>query len=149
MVNYILNEGEHYLTIDINSNSALHKSYFYFELKDYIEGKITESQFKTGANNFVKYADMHYDPVVSMAGTIVGVINGFVPSKKATVAGYCKHAADMFNQLSYDIARSIYPKWEIRMIVKRVSTNDGSYIDIPIGRTITGYYTPTGQKLMS
>ena len=147
MANIKLTESEHYQTIVINANSALKKSDYYFELSRFVRGKITESTFKTVAETFLKAAgENNPNAAISGAATIVGVINDFVPSMEDKVVKNCEHSSKMFDELKESIQDSAFPKWEVKLMVKRYKTNDGSYLDIPVGRTITGYYTSTGQK---
>lgn len=148
MSNYILTESEHFQTIVINANSARYKAKYFFDLAEFVEGKITDSTFKRTVETFLIVAgENNPNAVIAGASTIVGVLNNFVPSKKATVKTNCERAANMFVKLRNSIEDSAYPKWEVKLIIKRYKTNDGSHIDVPVGHTVTGYYTPTGEKL--
>lgn len=145
---YTLTENEFFQTIDINANSARYKANYYFELSRFVDGKIAESTFKKSAEGFLKAAgENNPNSMVSNAATVVGVLDTLVPTMQTKVSDNCIHASDLFTGLQTSIGGSIYPKWEVKLVVKRYKTNTGSYIDVPIGYQTTGYYTPSGAKV--
>lgn len=145
---YTLTANEFFQTIDINANSARYKANYFFELSRFVEGKISEGTFKSLAESFLKSAgDNNPNGVVADAATVVGVINNFIPSMETKVKNNCEHSSQLFSDLRYAIEDSIYPKWEVKLIVTRYKLNTGTYIDVPLGYSVTGYYTPTGQKV--
>ena len=145
---YTLTENEFFRTIDVTESSAKARMNAYFVMKDYIADKITESTFKT---NYEKYLgdggeiNAHLLPDVSVA--LLKIINQYYPSKKTSITNACIQATSYFLNLKDDIGRSEFPKWEVKLLYTRFKASDGSYIDIPTGGTVTGKYTPTGQKI--
>ena len=139
-----LTENEFFRKTDITVNSANAKARAWFDYKELIMGNVSESTFKKGLD---KYVDGDVPFVPDMAGVIAAVISAYYPGKKAKAFEACINASAYMYSVESAIKNDIYPKYEINILYKRYKASDGSYIDIPTGGTVTGKYTPTGQKI--